>query len=61
MKVINTNTKEAIKTVIIAVLVTAIISFIGGMHYEHSNAQAISKAVKASYVQTQGKDQAGNN
>ncbi len=41
------TTIETIKTVIIAVLITGIIAFVGGMKYEAHNNQKVESAVKA--------------
>lgn len=39
---------ETIKTVFIAVLVTGIISFISGMHYQNNQNASVKAAVQAS-------------
>jgi hypothetical protein len=49
MKMLAKNTVETVKTVVIAVLVTAVIAFIGGMKFqarEHAQVQsAVNNAV----------------
>lgn len=52
MRVIpNTATIETAKTVVIAVLITAIVSFVAGAHYEQGNVVRIQNAA-AKTVQT---------
>jgi hypothetical protein len=47
MRVIpSTETKETVKTVVIAVLVTAIVAFIGGVKYEQGQTQHVTQAVQ---------------
>lgn len=42
------TTVETVKTVIIAVLVTAVVAFLGGMHYQNKiNVQVKSAVVEA--------------
>lgn len=51
MKLPNKNQRETIKTVVIAVLITAILAFVGGMKYqsrEHQQVQSAVQAVQAS-------------
>lgn len=44
---ITKQTVETVKTIVIAVLVTGIIAFVGGMKYEAHNAQRVDSAVKS--------------
>ncbi len=43
----NKNTIETIKTVVIAVLITAIVAFIGGMVYANKQHDVVDAAVQA--------------
>jgi hypothetical protein len=49
----KTNTRvETVKTVIIAVLVTGIIAFVGGVKYEQANSHRIQTEIKAVTVKS---------
>lgn len=50
MSKINKGTVETIKTVVIAVLITAIVAFIGGMHFASAQEARVSEAAKAAQV-----------
>jgi hypothetical protein len=48
---IKRGTIEAIKTVLIAVLITGLLAFIGGMQYQKHQQAEVQKAVKAVQAQ----------
>ena len=53
---VKKGTVETIKTVLIAVLVTAVIAFIGGMHFSNQRNAELQSAVKqAVSVQAEAK------
>lgn len=45
MTQVSRQTVETIKTVVIAVLITAVAAFIGGMHYQNANNARVHAAV----------------
>lgn len=47
MKKINKQSVETFKTVLIAVLITAVIAFVAGMRYANSQQATIDQAVKS--------------
>lgn len=50
---IKKGTIETVKTVIIAILVTAVIAFLGGMHFSNQRNAEMQRAVKAAQVSAQ--------
>jgi hypothetical protein len=53
---INRGVIETVKTIVIAVLVTAIVAFVGGVKYEQFNTGRIDSAVKAVAAAKPSKD-----
>lgn len=51
MSKLNKGTVETIKTVVIAVLVTAVVAFIGGMQYAQRQEARVNNAVKSAQAQ----------
>lgn len=47
MNKINKSTIETVKTVLISVLVTGILAFVGGMHYANAQHAKTTQAVQA--------------
>lgn len=52
---IKKGTIETVKTVTIAILVTAVIAFVGGMHFSNQRNAEMQKAVKQAQVQAEAK------